>query len=75
MAGQAPGVVSGQIVDERLVGVVAGDAGDARVSGAAPATALFEAVGLEADGDDSDVGGQEHGYVGRGAVTGSAEVY
>ena len=74
MAGEALYVVGGCRVNERLVGVVTGDAGDARVSGAAPAAAHFKAIGLEADDDDSDVGGHEHGDVGPGAVAGSAEV-
>jgi hypothetical protein len=45
-------------VDERLVRIVAGDAGDTRVPSLTPAAALFQSVGLEADGNDSDIRGQ-----------------
>ena len=74
VAGEALYIVGGCRVNERLVRVVTGDARNARVSSGAPAAAHLEAIGLEADDDDSDVGGHEHGDVGPGAVACSAEV-
>lgn len=74
MAGEALYVVCSCGANERLVWVMTGDAGDARVAGAAPAAAHFEAIRLEADGYYSDVSGHEHGDIGPCAVAGSAEV-
>ena len=74
MAGKALYVVCICRVNKRLMWVMTGDAGDARVAGAAPAAAHFEAIRLEADGYYSDVSGHEHGDIGPCAVAGSAEV-
>ncbi len=73
MAGEAGGVVGGGLSLKRSVGVVAAGAGEAGVAGGAPALALFEAVGGEANGLEAD--GSHDADVPGGAVAGAAEVY
>jgi len=76
VAGEAFCVVGRRGLIELFVGVVAGDAGEARVAcGVAPAFAVFEAIGLEADVHHAAeflVGKDD---VGPRAVTCTAEIY
>jgi len=75
MARQAFGVVGRRVLIELFVGVVAGGAGEARVAvGVAPAFAVFEAVGLEADVHDTAQFLVGENDVGPGAVTCAAEI-
>src|ERR1700733_707612 len=75
MARQAFGVVGRRVLIELFVGVVTGGAGEARVAGGvAPALAVFEAVGLEADVHDAAEFLFSEDDVGPGAVTGAAEI-
>lgn len=69
---EAAGIVGGGIVIERLMRIVAGNAGEARV-GLRPTLAVFEAVGGEADVgvDEAKVGDN----ILPGAVAGAAEIY
>ena len=70
VAGEALFVVPDETGDERLVGIVAGDAADAGV-GAVEALAELEAVGLEADIDDAAPAMADDGA--EGAMTLAAE--
>ena len=76
MARQAFGVVGTRVLIELFVRIVAGDAGEAWVAcGVAPAFAVFEAIGLEADVHHTAeflVGKDD---VGPRAVTCTAEIY
>ena len=76
MARQAFGVVGRRVLIELFVGVVAGGAGEARVAvGVAPAFAVFEAVGLEADVHHAAEFLVAEDDVGPRAVTCAAEIY
>ena len=75
MARQAFGVVGTRVLIELFVRIVAGDAGEARVAcGVAPAFAVFEAVGLEADVHHVGKFLFAEDDVGPGAVTCAAKI-
>ena len=73
MTGEAICVVGGSVVGERLVRIVAGDAGDASVA-FCPAAAVFEAIGGEADVENAGVNHVTGDDVLPGAVTGPAKI-
>src|SRR5271155_2902423 len=74
MARQAPLIIKACSANQRLVRVVARDAGQARISLSSPATAFLQAIGLEAHVDRPvGLGGLYH--VHRGAVASSTEVH
>jgi len=71
MAGDAFGVIEAYVSHHLFVGIVTGSAADAPV-GTAPAAALRQAVGLEANVDGRVVFGRRH--VHWGAVAGAAVI-
>ena len=73
MAGQAICVVRGEVVRERLVRIMAGHAGDARVA-FGPAAAVFESIGCEADVEDAGFDHVARDNVLPGAVASAAEI-
>jgi len=76
VARQAFCVVGRGVLIELFVRIVAGDAGEARVAcGVAPALAVFEAVGLEADVHHVGEFLFAEDDVGPGAVTCAAEIH
>ena len=72
MASEALLVIRGGIMDEGLVGVMAGDAGEARVA-VAPATAFLEPIRLKAHVLHAFYSGLKD--VVRSAVTGPAKIH
>jgi len=75
MASDAFGVVRGQFSDQGLMRIVAGYAGDAGVPILAPASALFQPVGLKAEGRKAQVRRHVHGHIRPGAMTSAAKIH
>ena len=73
MARQASIIIKARAVNQRLVGIVARDAGQASISFGSPATAFLQAIGLKADINRS-VGLRGFDHVQRGPVARAAEI-